>query len=82
MEVLDLKAKVVRSYGALKLAGENLNIALVEFSTISLAVFVMSIIVWRRQACQTWLLNKLLNCSYLGHILCKLKVLGVRELET
>jgi hypothetical protein len=39
----------VRQLGAQKLTGENLKVVWAKFSTLSLAVFVMSIIAWYRQ---------------------------------
>jgi hypothetical protein len=37
--------------GAQKLMGENLKVALAEFSTLSLAVLLLSVTAWQRQAC-------------------------------
>jgi hypothetical protein len=36
--------------GAQKPTGKNLKVVAAEFSTLSQAVFVMSVIAWRRQA--------------------------------
>jgi hypothetical protein len=37
-------------WGAQKLTRDNLKVIWVEFSTLSVAVFVMSVIEWHRQA--------------------------------
>ncbi len=37
-------------WGAQQLTGDNLKVVLVKFSTLSVAVFVMSVIDWHRQA--------------------------------
>ncbi len=49
--LLDIALSVFSTLGVQKPTGENLKVVWAEFSTLSLSVFVLNVIVWHRQEC-------------------------------